>query len=837
MIRIVIVLRIVQLCFNDVRTIQSESIRIEALGSDGNLRSCLSGQGRLGRYSESRSGRSGSRVKAFRRIRVGIWNVGSLMSKLLELVDALERHRVDIACFQETKWKGSSNKEVNSYKLWYSGSHTTRKGVGVILRACLKDKVVHVNRCSDMIISLTLVIEGETVNVISAYAPQVGLSEEEKKAFWDSLDEVEASRRVKTTKYFQGSMLFPTQIVGDGHSIQEGSTQEGRECGAENPAISASDANSMWNFLTSIIRDAAKDSLGEALGSSKTHMARRESWWLCEEVQSKVAEKQARFRELVSCQEGIAQAKEKAYEDLYKKLDSKEEANEIFRIAKARQRRRRDLGDICFIKDEGGRTVTDEEKIKQRWGEYFSSLFNTGEPEGHEGVVDQNTLPLIDCYYSRISQTEVRTAVQKMGRNKAVGPDQIPIEAWRSLGAEGISWLTSLFNKIFTSAKMPEEWRLSDVIPIFKNKGDAQVCSNYRGIKLLSHTMKLWERVIERRLRRETSVSENQFGFMPGRSSIEAIHLIRSLMEKYRERQRDVHLAFIDLEKAYDSVPRDLIWETLIDKGASRRYIKVIKDMYNGAKTWVRTSIGNIEFFLVEVGLHQGSTISPYLFALILDELSRGIQEGIPWCMIFADDIVLVSESAEGLNDRLENWREALEANGLRVSREKTEYLRCDFSNSEIAHNEEVAATRVVYDRNVPLKLKGKFYRATIRPAMLYGSECWPITKSLANRMEVAELRMLRWTCGKIMLDMIPNGVYRAELEVETIINKIREGRLRWFGHVRRRPQSALVRRVEALVVDGIRRRGRPKLRWKDRVKLDMKELLLSEDMTSDRNE
>ncbi|GKC49335.1 hypothetical protein Tco_1072080, partial [Tanacetum coccineum] len=147
---------------------------------------------------------------------------------------------------------------------------------------------------------------------------------------------------------------------------------------AQIEAISASDANSMWNFLASIIRDAAKDSLGEALGSSKTHTARRESWWLCEEVQSKVAEKQARFRELLSCQEGnleerlraqeryklakreakkaVAQAKEKAYEDLYKKLDSKEGANEIFRIAKARQRRRRDLGDICFIKDEGGRT-------------------------------------------------------------------------------------------------------------------------------------------------------------------------------------------------------------------------------------------------------------------------------------------------------------------------------------------------------------------------------------------------------------------------------------------------------------------------------------------------
>ncbi|GKD88566.1 retrovirus-related pol polyprotein LINE-1 [Tanacetum coccineum] len=355
--------------------------------------------------------------------------------------------------------------------------------------------------------------------------------------------------------------------------------------------------------------------------------------------------------------------------------------------------------------------------------------------------------------------------------------------------------------------------------------------------------MKLWERVIERRLRRETLVSDNQFGFMPGRSSVEAIHLIRSLMEKYRERQRDLHMAFLDLEKAYDSVPRELIWKTLVDKGTSRRYIKVIRDMYDGAKTRVRTSIRNTKFSPVDVGLHQGSTISPYLFALIFDELSREIQEDIPWCLIFADDIMLVLESAEGLNTRLENWIEALEDNGLRVSREKTEYLRCDFGNGEIAHNEEVDVCigDQILQPNETFwylgSLKGKLYRVAIRPTMLYGSECWPITKALANRVEVAELRMLRWTCGKTLLDMIPNGVYRAQLKVEMIIDKMREGRLRWFGHVRRRPQSTPVRRVEALVVEGLRRRGRLKLRWEDRMKHDMKELLLSEDMTSDRNE
>ena len=82
---------------------------------------------------------------------------------------------------------------------------------------------------------------------------------------------------------------------------------------------------------------------------------------------------------------------------------------------------------------------------------------------------------------------------------------------------------------IYEQEKIPTEWRDSVIIPIYKEKGDIQDCGNYRGIKLMSHTMKIWERIIDRRLREETTIGDEQFGFMPGRGTTDAIFAVRQL--------------------------------------------------------------------------------------------------------------------------------------------------------------------------------------------------------------------------------------------------------------------------------------------------------------------
>ena len=87
----------------------------------------------------------------------------------------------------------------------------------------------------------------------------------------------------------------------------------------------------------------------------------------------------------------------------------------------------------------------------------------------------------------------------------------------------------------------------------------------------------------------------------------------------------------------------------------SPAYIRVIKDMYEGGRTRVRTPEGVSDDFAVSMVFHQGSALSPFLFTLVLDVLTRGIQDEVPWCMLFADDIVLIDVTRQGLNDRLES--------------------------------------------------------------------------------------------------------------------------------------------------------------------------------------
>jgi Reverse transcriptase (RNA-dependent DNA polymerase) len=132
--------------------------------------------------------------------------------------------------------------------------------------------------------------------------------------------------------------------------------------------------------------------------------------------------------------------------------------------------------------------------------------------------------------------------------------------------------------------------------------------------------------------------------------------------------------------EAYDKITRNIMWWALKRKLVPTKYVTLIKDMYANVVTCVRACDSESDTFPIKIRLHQGSVLSPYIFTLVMDEITKDIQGDIPWCMLFADDMVLIDESRIGVNQKVELWRQTLESKGFRLSRTKTEYMRCQFS-------------------------------------------------------------------------------------------------------------------------------------------------------------
>ncbi|CAG5055753.1 unnamed protein product [Parnassius apollo] len=250
--------------------------------------------------------------------------------------------------------------------------------------------------------------------------------------------------------------------------------------------------------------------------------------------------------------------------------------------------------------------------------------------------------------------------------------------------------------------------------------------------------MKLFERIIDTRIRQECTISDFQYVFQPGRSTMDPAFALRILMEKHRE--KNMPPAFF--------IPRPS--EGLCDLRGNR------------------------------------SVLSPYLFSVILDELSASVQKlPQPWLLMYADDIALVDGDKGRLTRRVHAWREALENGGLKLNVAKTEYMACnstDLTSLRIGDDtvectdkfrylgsvldasgdidRDIKArlsaawakwrevTSIICNPKMPVKLKGQIYKTIIRPVLNYGSEAWPVLERHWQLLNVTEMNKLRWMCG-----------------------------------------------------------------------------------------
>ena len=158
----------------------------------------------------------------------------------------------------------------------------------------------------------------------------------------------------------------------------------------------------------------------------------------------------------------------------------------------------------------------------------------------------------------------------------APGPSGIVVEMIRAVGDTAASMICDLAAAIIRDAKVPSDWEQSFIVCIYKGKGDALERGNYRGLKLTEQVMKVLERIVDSLIRQVVSINDSQFGFVPGRGTTDTIFVIRQLQEKYLAANKRLYMAFVDLEKAFDRVPKKVIWWALRKLGVDEWIVRLV---------------------------------------------------------------------------------------------------------------------------------------------------------------------------------------------------------------------------------------------------------------------
>ena len=227
------------------------------------------------------------------------------------------------------------------------------------------------------------------------------------------------------------------------------------------------------------------------------------------------------------------------------------------------------------------------------------------------------------------------------------------------------------------------------MVPLFK-KNDPNDVNNYRGITLISCFSKIFTGVLNNRIKNKWAenndiLSDLQFGFRKGRSTIDAIFVLNSIIQKVLKEKGSLFYAFIDLKKAFDSVYLNGLWYTLFKLGLNGKMLRIIKDMFNKVKTCVRGRNSYSNFFECAVGLKQGEVISPALFSLFIDDLELFLQwdqtcgltfDDITFIlMLFADDMVILGKDKDYLQTSLDLLEMYCHKWGLQVNTDKTKLV------------------------------------------------------------------------------------------------------------------------------------------------------------------
>jgi len=681
------------------------------------------------------------------------------------------------------------------------------------------------------------------------------------------------------------------------------------------------------NCVFEVFRDKVIETVGKVAGYRmvKGRKKKGSAWWTSE-VKGAVEEKkkaydrvieknvplevkQKRKQEYKLCKRKVKQvikeSKERVDEEFGRKLSEKFHENKKLYWKEVKKERGGCKSGSDKVKDKEGKLLNESKEVKGRWKEYFEGLMNM---ESKEAAV-------VSCMgmekgggrmhvQGPISRREVKRAIGRLKMGKAPGVDGITAEMLKFGGEVVIDWMHVICNLAWKQGAVPGDWVKAIMVPIYKGKGCKDECGSYRGISLLSIPGKVYGKIIIERVMdiTESRISEEQGGFRKGRGCVDQIFSVRMTAEKYLTKGRKLYVAFMDLEKAYDRVDWNAMWDVLKIYGVGGPLLNGIKAFYKEASACVRVDGEMSESFNIRVGVRQGCVMSPWLFNVYMDGVIREMKaklgkvgaklnvEGEDWWLItslFADDSVLMAESEKELQKIVDEFNNVCKRRKLKVNVGKSKVMVFERRMSDIidfarpyrvneqseleckinmdgVRLEEVrefkylgtilckhgsmdgeireravqgrrvigSLGRIMKGRNVSMDIKKGLRNSIVIPTITYAAETWTWNEAHQSRIRAVEMSYLRGACGVSRWDGERNervyeryGMSENARGVDCgVVEWVKRNTLRWFGHMERMQESEFTKKVYKSTIDGTGVRGRPPVKWENRVEEYMRE-------------
>ncbi len=485
-----------------------------------------------------------------------------------------------------------------------------------------------------------------------------------------------------------------------------------------------------------------------------------------------------------------------------------------------------------YLMNDKREKIRDREKVNEVATKFYANLYEDNSKVNWTRNVDKGETNLEEEPF--IMRCEVETVVKKLKKEKAAGSDKITNEHLIYGGKGLIKIITYLFNMILKVRKVPKAWKDSDIILLYK-KGDKHLVKNYRPISLSSTLLKVFAKVLEKRLNKKLGESQpcEQAGFRSGFSTIDHLFTLNQLIEKTVEHQMELHMAFIDCEKAFDSLKHEFLINTLRSQGAPARLTALIHDMYTNLKARIITERPG-RYFPVNRGVKQGDPLSPMLFNAALQEIfkklhweSKGISINGKFLnnLRFADDVALIAKKREELEIMILELDEVGKKAGLKINFEKTKILSNTRGGGENAgliigdqKIEEVEEIKylgqiISFKKNINLELnariastwkkfwalknilKGKFSRkhkgqilnGCVFPTLSYGCQTWALSKADEVKIQKLQNNMERAILGIKLKDKVKISEIKSKMKFNlNFLHAIRRLKWDWAGHVAR---------------------------------------------------